>query len=123
MLAPQQKRGTAVTMPQTLSRETAIGPHWRCSEPLRAFFKQEIGDHFHFNGLMRDFIKDGAGKTLQEAIDAWQADKSTPPQAKEIAPQFEYNQHIRDFFQANPEKTREEAIAAWKTKRAKRNQT
>jgi hypothetical protein len=71
-------RTASAKLPDSLGRETLIGPNWTCSEPLRAFFIKEIGPQFHFNGVMRAFIKQGAGKTLQEAIDAWQADRATP---------------------------------------------
>ena len=117
---PAAKRRTAAMMPETFTRETVIGPGWRCSQALRAFFLQEIGPQFHFNGVMRDFIKEGAGRTLQEAMDAWEADRSQPRTEKEIAPQFEYNRHFREYFKTHPGATREEAIAAWKMKKAQR---
>jgi len=107
-------------MPLTFSRETVIGVGWRCSQPLRFFFERELGPRFHFDSVMRDFIRDGAGRTLNEAIQAWEAGQQTGRVAKAIAPQFEYNQHIRDYFQAHPSATLREAIAAWKKKRAQR---
>ena len=61
-------------MPTTFTPETVIGEGWRCSQALRAFFELEIGPRFHFNQVMRDFIKHGSGKTLADAISAWQAD-------------------------------------------------
>lgn len=75
------ERGTAKTarpfsvMPQTLTLETLIGKGWRCNQTLRAFFQTEIGAHFHFNQVMRDFIAQGEGKTLRQAIVAWQHDQ------------------------------------------------
>jgi hypothetical protein len=70
-----KRRSTARRMPNTLNRDTVISPGFRCSQPLRAFFITEIGPQFHFNGVMREFIKNGAGKTLQDAIDAWHGTK------------------------------------------------
>lgn len=113
------QRTAAPPMPTTFSRQTIIGMGWRCGEPLRAFFVQEIGPRFHFNGVMRHFIKAGAGKTLADAIDAWHRARQQP-QPNEIAPQFEYNRHMRAFFQANPGKTRQAAIAAWNAQKAQR---
>jgi len=108
-------------MPDLFTRQTVIGPGWRCSQSLRAFFEREVGPQFHFNGVMRDFIKrDGAGKTLQDAIDVWRQEKRKPHVETEIAPQFEYNRHIREFFKENPGKTLQDAIAAWNEKKAKR---
>jgi hypothetical protein len=118
--ATESRRKAPTALPDQLSRDTVIGPHWRCSEPLRAFFVEEIGPQFHFNGVMRTFIQQGAGKTLQEAIDAWHADRAAPKAETKIDSQFEYNQHIRAFFKENPGKTLADAIQAWKKKRAQR---
>lgn len=106
-------------MPLTFTRDSVIEPGWRCSEGLRAFFEAEIGTHFHFNQVMRDFIKHEHGKTLQQAIHAWQSAYDAPVKT-EIAPQFEYNQHTRDYYDKHPNATRAEVIAAWKEIRSKR---
>ncbi|MBP7689929.1 MAG: hypothetical protein KA765_18570 [Thermoflexales bacterium] len=120
--APAQvtRRAASDPVPETLTRTTIIDANWRCGERLRAFFLQEIGPHFHFNGLMRDFIRQGAGQTLGAAIDAWQADQAAPHHETNIAPQFEYNRFMRDFFKANPGRTRQYAIAAWQISKARR---
>ena len=117
---PAVKRRAAAKMPEQFTRDMVIGPGWRCSQALRFFFLQEIGPQFHFNGVMRDFIRDGVGRTLGEAMDAWEADHSQPKIEKEIAPQFEYNRHFREYFKSHHGAIREEAIAAWKVKRAQR---
>ncbi|MBI5566544.1 MAG: cytoplasmic protein [Chloroflexi bacterium] len=117
---PTTRRTSGDPLPQTLTRDTAIGLNWRCSERLRAFFLQEIGPYFHFNGVMRDFIRQGTGQTLGAAIEAWQADRAAPRVETDIAPQFEYNRHMRDFFKAHPDRTRQDAIAAWQANRARR---
>lgn len=111
-LPPTTASAPATPMPAELSHDTVIMPGFRCNQQLRAFFLHEIGPHFHFNAVMRDFIKQRAGSTLHEAIEAWQLDQRNP-QKGEIAPQFEYNRHMREFFAANPGATREQAIAAW----------
>jgi len=107
-------------MPETFTRETVIGSSWRCSQALRAFFEAELGPSFHFNQVMRDFIKDGAGRTLQEAIEAWEEEKRCPKPKGEIAPQFEYMWHMRAYFEENPDGTREDALRAWHEKKARR---
>ena len=114
------KRRAAADMPEQFTRDMVIGSGWRCSQALRAFFLQEIGPQFHFNGVMRDFIRDGVGRTLQDAINAWEADRCQQKVEKEIAPQFEYNRHFREYFKSHPGATREEAIAAWKVKKGQR---
>lgn len=114
------RRLSSDPLPEVLTRDTIIGSNWRCGERLRAFFLREIGPHFHFNGVMRDFIRQGAGQTLQAAIEAWQADRAAPRAETDIAPQFEYNRHMRDFFKAHPDQSRQAAIAAWRESKARR---
>ncbi|MEX1110915.1 MAG: DUF6434 domain-containing protein [Chthoniobacterales bacterium] len=65
-------------MPRELRRDTVMGTGWRCREMLRAFFVREIGPQFHFNQPMRDFVRHGAGRTLQEGIDIWKAAHKVP---------------------------------------------
>lgn len=119
-----QKSALAATrkavMPNTFTRQSIIAPGWRCSQELRAFFEREIGASFHFDGVMRDFIHHGAGKTLEEAIATWEAAQAGPQQPKEIAPQFEYNRYIREYFNSHPGAALAEAIQAWNSYKATR---
>jgi hypothetical protein len=112
-LPPAAPRKKAAAMPKSFTRQTVIGTNWRCSQELRFFFEREIGSQFHFNAIMRDVIQNGAGKTLQEAIDLWHANPAPPAGKTNIASQFEYNRHIRDFFKQHPGASLPEAIAAW----------
>lgn len=112
-------RKAAGKMPEHFTRDTLIGPNWRCSESLRAFFSAEIGKPFKFNQVMRDLVQFGHGKTLGEALDTWQAANESTERTQ-IAPQFEYNRHMRAYYEAHPEATRAEAIEAWKQLRAER---
>jgi hypothetical protein len=114
------RRTTSDPLPETLMGDTIIGLNWRCGERLRAFFLQEIGPRFHFNGVMRDFIQQGAGQTLQAAIEVWQVDQAAPSAETDIAPQFEYNRFMRDFFKSHSDQTRQDAIAAWRESKTRR---
>ena len=87
---------------------------------MRAFFEAEIGPGFHFNKVMRDFIKNETGKTLQDAIVAWETEKQNSAPRTEIEPQFEYMRHMREYFRMHPEGTREEALKAWHDKKFQR---
>jgi hypothetical protein len=107
-------------MPTSFSRQSVIGAGWRCSQDLRAFFEQEIGGHFHFDSVMRDFIHFGTGKTLEEAIITWEAAQQQPKAEKSIALQFEYNRHIREYFKNHPGAALQEAIHAWNIIKAER---
>lgn len=106
-------------MPTSLGRATVVGPGWRCNEALRAFFVAEVGPHFSFNGTMRNFIKHETGRTLQDAIAAWETSRQEQAETA-IGPQFEYNRHMRDFFRENPDATRAEALQAWRRRRGER---
>lgn len=122
-VSPRRQRVSAeAAMPTVFTRQTVIGPQWRCTEALRGFFVQELGPRFHFNQVIRSFFKDGTGKTLGDAITAWQAARQQSA-ALEIEPQFEYNRHVRDYFRANPGKTLQDAIAAWNELKAQRKPT
>ncbi len=110
-------------MPMAFTRQTVIGSNWRCSQGLRAFFEAELGSTFHFDKVMRDFIKYEEGKTLQDAINVWQEAKDNPRKKTEIAPQFEYMRHMRKYFEEHPDSTREEALKLWHEKKAQRKST
>lgn len=109
---PAVRRSPKSRMPATFTRATVIGAGWHCSQGLRAFFEREIGRSFHFDASLRDFIHNGQGKTLQEAILAWETAQRSSVE-KEIAPQFEYNRHIREYLKANPGAGLRAAIHSW----------
>jgi len=106
------KPNSQAHMPQTFTCTSVIGSGWRCSQPLRAFFEQELGHTFHFVATLLDFIHNGQGKSLQEAILVWQNAHCSPAE-KEIGPQFEYNRHIRNYLKANPGAGLRAANRAW----------
>jgi len=105
-------------MPERFTLSSRIGEGWRCSQALREFFREHTGASFRFNAALRDFIHDGAGRTLAEALAHYESSLTAP--APEIGEQFEYNRHTREFFAANPGATREQAIDAWWKKRGAR---
>ena len=110
-------------MPAEFTLETTIGDGWRCNPALGRFFRQVCGKGFHFNAAMRDFIHNGAGKTLAEAAACYQATLKSEIANRPISKQLQYNQHFRDFFAANPGATRQDAIKLWWEKRARPNGT
>lgn len=109
---------------EPLSRSTIITEGHRCSQDVRTFFKQEIGEHFHFSTYIQNYFRANIGKTYEDAINAWREEetrKQDPGYQKDIAPQFEYNRFIREFFSkpVNKGKTRSQAIEAWNKKKSK----
>jgi hypothetical protein len=81
------------------------------SRELRDWFAAEIGPQFHSDQHMRDFMRQGSGRTLGDAVDHWYATRDAP--RPEISGQFELNRFTRDWRAGNPDGTREELLAAW----------
>lgn len=103
----------------TLTPDTIIEANIRCSEIHRAFFKKHLGPGFKFNTEFQTWLKSNAGKTYQDAFDAyWEIQQKQKTTKTKIGSQFEYNTYIRDFFQDNHGKTLEDAIICWSCKRA-----
>lgn len=101
-----------------LTPDTVITENHRCSQEVRAFFKEVISSKFHFSTYIQNYIKDNVGKTYHDVVEAWYEEdkrKKDPSYEKQIAPQFEYNQFVRDYFldPKNKGKSRSEAIKAW----------
>ena len=91
-------RSKLTTMPAHFTMETVIGKGWRCNPSLGAFFRQALGNGFHFNAETRDFIHNGEGKTLAEAAICYQ-NSVAPGRKKSVIPQqLEYNRHFREYF-------------------------
>lgn len=109
---------TEIQTREVLSLDTVITENHRCSQVVRAFFKEAIHPTFHFSTYIQNYLKNNSGKTYRDVVKAWHEEEQRlkdPSYQKEIAPQFEYNQFTRDFF-ADPNnkgKSREEAIKAW----------
>ncbi|GGE55618.1 DUF6434 domain-containing protein [Priestia taiwanensis] len=122
---PVRKRVSKPTENVVLTLHTVITEHHRCSQHVRAFFKEVIGPKFHFSTYIQTYFKQNVGKTYQDVVNAWHEEekrKKDPMYKKEISSQFEYNQFTRDFFAdpANNGKSRQDAIDAWKEVKNKR---
>ena len=84
-----------------------------CSQGLRSFFQQHLGQGFRFKVEFQRWLKENAGKTFGDAVEAYK----TLEYPTEIWPQFEYNQYIRDFFADNQGASLEDAIKCWHRKK------
>lgn len=102
-----------------ITEDTEIENNIVCSENHRAFFKEKIGKSFSFNVLFQKWLKNNAGKTYGDAIEAYYQILEEKKKGKTtIDKQFEYNTYIRDFFEDNQGKSLEEAIICWKYKKS-----
>lgn len=113
-----QKVSKAPLSYKDLSLQTIITKNHRCSEGVRAFFKEKIGTNFRFTVALQKFFKENVGKTYEDAITFWYEEnerKKDPTYKTTISAQFEYNRFTRDFFEDpnNKGKAKANAIAAW----------
>jgi len=113
-----QKVSKAPLSYKDLSLQTIITKNHRCSEDVRAFFKEKIGTNFRFIVALQKFFKENVGKTYEDAITFWYEEnerKKDPTYKTTISAQFEYNRFTRDFFEDpnNKGKAKADAIAAW----------
>ena len=105
---------------EKLNCKTAITDNYKNTENVRQFFTYEIGNHFKFNVLFMNWIKQNIGKTLKDAIDEWHRIyllKKDKNYKSEIDPQFEYNTYMRDFLEDNPTMSANDARKYWALKR------
>ncbi|HDX9635036.1 DUF6434 domain-containing protein [Bacillus cereus group sp. MYBK108-2] len=119
-----QKVSKASLSYKDLSLQTIITNNHRCSEDVRAFFKEKIGTNFSFTVALQKFFKENVGKTYEDAIAFWHEEnerKKYPTYKTTIGAQFEYNRFTRDFFEDpnNKGKAKADAIAAWNEMKAK----
>ncbi|MCU4929902.1 SAP domain-containing protein [Bacillus cereus] len=119
-----QKVSKASLSYKDLSLQTIITNNHRCSEDVRAFFKEKIGTNFSFTVALQKFFKENVGKTYEDAIAFWHEEnerKKDPTYKTTIGAQFEYNRFTRDFFEDpnNKGKAKADAIAAWNEMKAK----
>ncbi|EJV69918.1 MULTISPECIES: DUF6434 domain-containing protein [Bacillus cereus group] len=119
-----QKVSKASLSYKDLSLQTIITENHRCSEDVRAFFKEKIGGNFRFTVALQKFFKKNIGKTYEDAITFWHEEnkrKKDPSYKTTISAQFEYNRFTRSFFEdpSNKGKSKTDAIAAWNEIKAK----
>lgn len=109
--ARSSRRSTQLGGP--LSTATVIPEGQRCSQPLRAWFTEQVGPGFRFDAAMRDFIASSAGTaTLGDAVDHWHATRNAPPH--EIGAQFEFNRFTRMWYRHHPGEPRAQLLVAWR---------
>lgn len=103
----------------SITKDTIIEPNFVCSQKHREFFREVIGSRFSFNVLFQKWLKANAGKSYDQAIQAYdQIIEDKKKNTTIIDKQFEYNTYIRDFFEENHAKTLQQAILCWNYKKA-----
>ncbi|MFD0718441.1 3-hydroxyisobutyryl-CoA hydrolase [Streptomyces globosus] len=117
--APARPRGAGRQLAAPVDGRTVIPQGQRCSQVLRAFLTREIGPAFHFDAAMRDYIAQGAGRTLADAVAHWHATRADAARPRRIGDQFEFNGFLRDWHARHPGSPRAEALDAWRAHRSR----
>ncbi|MEM6306114.1 MAG: DUF6434 domain-containing protein [Pseudomonadota bacterium] len=84
-----------------LTDETVITDNYRNSQNVRRYFRERLGARFKFNIAMMDWMRANAGKTLGDAVAAYDSFQAAPGTSK-IADHNQFNQYTRDFLKDNP---------------------
>ena len=108
---PSTKKRPRNRLERPLGRDTVIPDGVVLSRELRDWFVAQLGPTFHADRHMRRFLKEGAGKTLGDAVEHWISTRDAAED--EIEPQFELNRFTRQWWRANPDGSREELRDAW----------
>lgn len=104
-----------------LSADTPLTDNYRNTQNVRRFFKSQLGDSFKFNIAFMEWMTENTGKTLGDAVLAYQALKSqtaTPGTQTQIKPHNQFNQYCRDFRADNPGASMDTMRKFWALKRA-----
>ncbi|WP_221890425.1 DUF6434 domain-containing protein [Streptomyces sp. WAC07061] len=116
--APAARRGGR-QLKAPVGPASVIPEGQRCSQVLREFFLCEIGPGFHFDAFMREYVAQGAGRTLADAVAHWHATRQRAAEPQEVGAQFEFNRFLRDWHARHPDGARDQALAAWREHRAR----
>lgn len=102
-----------------ITLDTIIEENVVCTQKHRAFYREQLGNHFSFNVTFQKWLKNHAGKTYRDSVAAYhQIAEDKKKNKTTIAKQFEYNSYIRDFFADNKDKNLAQAIQCWKYKKS-----
>ncbi|MEM7521114.1 MAG: DUF6434 domain-containing protein [Pseudomonadota bacterium] len=104
-----------------LTPQTVITDSYKNTQNVRRFFKAQAGAQFKFNIAFMDWMKSNVGKTLADAVaayEAFQTEAAQPGFESRIADHNQFNQYTRDFLADNPEMGMKEVRHFWALKRA-----
>lgn len=116
---PQRNSSTFNWAKETLTPETVITDSYRNGPNVRRFFIEHIGPSFRFTISFMQWMKANTGKTLADAILAWQdlqQAQKAPGFKTTIPASNQFNQYLRDFFAANSDLSMKDARRCWAIK-------
>ncbi len=88
----------------------------------RNFFKELIGDHFHFTAQGIDWLRErwleGNPPTYADFANEWRAEYERNKKQKRLPKQeWAYIRFVQEYMQHFPSASKKEVNAAWKAKR------
>ncbi len=103
---------------ETLTLGTEITDSVSFGPNFRNFMKSQIGDRFNCHGDFMDWVKANPGKTLEDAMIAWEGMDELKRQGvrRIIQPHNMLSQYYRDFFDRYPERKIADARKCWMKK-------
>jgi len=123
-LKPEQKKARPKSRfnwaREVLTPETVITDNVSFGPNFRRFMKGQIGPRFSCHSDFMDWVKEHPGKTLEEAVKAWEdleARKDDPTFKRDIADHNMLAQYVRDFLADQPDKNLKDALHFWNLKR------
>lgn len=105
---------------ETLNGLTVITESITFGRNVRGFFKEEIGPRFVCHSDFMEWVKANPGRTLQDAVAAWElleARKDDPEFRRDIAECNNYLRYLRDIRDDNPKMTLDHAKLCWDQKK------
>ena len=103
-----------LTLDTVITNDVSFGPNFR------GFMEAQTTRKFTCHSDFMDWVRANSGKTLQDAILAWEAfenRKEDPAFRREIAEHNMYCQYVRDFLNDNPGQSFSHAKNHWNRKR------
>lgn len=103
-----------------LSPQTVITANVSFGPNFRRFMRAQLGNQFSCHADFMDWVRSNTGKTLGDAVVAWQQldkRKKDPGFRRIIRKHNRYNQYIRDFLEDNPGRSLAEARKYWNLKK------
>ena len=73
MTSESKTKRSAVNRQVPASLDEIIAPNIVCSQDLRAFFEQYLGKKFRFKVEFQNWLRENAGLTFRDAVDAYSA--------------------------------------------------
>lgn len=104
-----------------LNNGTIITDSYKNTQNMRRFFTANAAEDFKFTIALMDWMKTNTGKTLGDAVQAYQTlRKATadPNHKTDIKSHNQFNQYTRDFLADNPDMGMKDVRKFWALKRA-----